>query len=298
MDTPDGGSIMQMTRDKIIEAVQGTNDLPSFPDVVLKLQEEFRKSEPSIARVGQIVEQDPAISARFLKVANSAYYSRTQKISSIQNAVTRLGLEEARLLALATGLVSQFGDFGGGDPQRFWGHSLAVALSVRIMSELSSKAISESVADSAFTGGLLHDLGVLILFHLFPEPYGELTKIVMEKGGTPGDVEREQWGTDHGEVGEILALRWKLPESICQAIRYHHCPWEAAPKHRSLVQLVHLSDFVCNNQGFGRTESGFPEEFDQGAWDALGLDLNQVPEIIEQVRQEGQRSEVFMEAFG
>jgi HD-like signal output (HDOD) protein len=289
---------MQLTRGQIIEAVQQTTNLPSFPDVVLKLQEELRRSEPSIARVGQIVEQDPALSARFLKVANSAYYSRIQKTTSIQHAVTRLGLEEARLLAMATGLVGQFGDFFRGDPQRFWVHSLAVALSVRIVVELGSKKISKELADSAVTGGLLHDLGVLILLHLFPKQYGELTKRVLEEGGVPIDAEYEQWGTDHGEVGEVLALRWGLPEPICQAIRYHHSPWAASPTHRLLVQLVHISDFVCNNQGFGRAESGFPEKFDQGAWDAIGLDLNQVPEIIQKVQDEGQRSAVFMGSFG
>jgi len=289
---------MELTRERIIEAVEKTTTLPSFPEVVLRLQEELGKSEPSVLRVGQIVEQDPALSARFLKVANSAYYSRTQKTSSIQQSVTRLGLEEARLLALATALVSQFGGFGGGNPQRFWGHSLAVALSVRIMVDLGTAKISKGEADSCFSGGLLHDLGVLILYHLFPEEYAGLAKKVREEGGVPSNVEREWWGTDHGEVGEVLARRWKLPETICEVICHHHSPWAAAPQHRPLVQLVHLSDFVCNNQGFGRAESGFPEEFDQGAWEALGLDLNQVPEIIEKVRKEGQRSEVFMEAFG
>jgi HD-like signal output (HDOD) protein len=289
---------MELTREQIISAVEQTTSLPSFPEVVLRLQEELGKSEPSVLRIGQIVEQDPALSARFLKVANSAYYSRGQKTTSIQQAITRLGLAEARLLALATALVNQFGNFGGGNAQRFWGHSLAVALSVRIMVDLGKAEISKEAADSYFSGGLLHDLGVLVLFHIFPEEYAELTKEVQEKGGVPCDIEREYWGTDHGEVGGVLARLWKLPENICEAICHHHSPWAAAAEHRQLVQLVHLSDFVCNNQGFGRAESGFPEEFDQGAWEALGLDLEQVPEIIEKVQEEGQRSEVFLEAFG
>ncbi len=289
---------MTVTRENILKAAKKVSDLPSFPDVVVRLEHELGKHMPSLREVARIVEQDPMLSAQFLRVANSAYYSRVKATTSIAGAVNRLGFIEARKLAIATALIDRYKQHGGERPDLFWGHSLAVALATRAVSSFSTKELSEETMESSFAAGLLHDLGILVLLHIFPKEYEELTQEIRNQGGIASDIERSNWGVDHGEVGEVLAKQWKLPDAICQVIRYHHQPWLADPEHRTLVQLVHLSNFICNNQGFGRREAGFPDSFDHAAWDSLGLSLEQVPEITEKVSEEGERSTLFVKAFG
>ena len=282
---------MTLTRDQVLTGLSKTTSLPSFPDVLLRFEEELAKDEPSMSALSKIVENDPALSARFLKLANSAFYTRSKATTSVLGAIQRLGLSEARRLTVATVLISSYGGFGGRDPRLFWVHSVATALTTRVLARLSTAELSEEAIEGAYTAGLLHDLGALALHHLFPDDCSEVYEILEEKGGVAHAVEEELWGISHGEVGELLGEQWKLPTEILKAIRHHHRPWECEEEHRGVVRLVHLANFVCNNQGFGRLESGFPDTFDHSAWESLGLSLAQVPTIIDLAIEEGGRSE-------
>ncbi len=288
---------MNLTRDQILEAVHKTAGLPSFPEVVLKLEKELAKGQPSVSKASNIVSSDPALSARFLQVANSAFYTRGKKTVSINQAVARLGLIETKRLAVATAMVGRYRGLGGGDANQFWTHCLAVGFSTQTVESMAIDDPDAEKVESAFSAGLIHDIGILALFHLFPEEYKQLNQVVQEHGGTTYEMELQKWQIDHGEVGEILARQWELPEPICQVVRHHHSPWNAEPQFRRLAQIVHISDFICHNQGFSRLESGFPDSFDHSAWESLGLSLDQVPEIIDQVRKQGEQSEAFMAAF-
>ncbi|MCP4677217.1 MAG: HDOD domain-containing protein [Deltaproteobacteria bacterium] len=288
---------MALSRDKILAAVKKADSLPSVPDLIMQLEKELRKPHPSIAEVTKIIEQDPSLSANLLRITNSAFYRRTRETTTVRQAMMRLGFEEVRRMATAAVLVDGYKGFAGGNPKLYWGHCMAVSLACRAVAEFCTHEFSKDDIELVFTAGLLHDLGVLALYHLFPKEYAELMQTVLEKGGIAHDAEVNAWDIDHGEVGEVLTRRWKLPEPICQVARFHHRPWLCADEHRSLIWLVHISNFICNNQGYGRKESGFPDAFDHGAWDALGLSLNQVPEIIEKVQEEGERSATFINAF-
>jgi len=204
-----------------------------------------------------------------------------------------LGLAEVRRLALASAVVGRYKEVGSRDPKAFWIHSIAVALATQITANIAAERLTQAHVDGAYVAGLLHDLGVLAMVQLFPEAYQAVTAEVAETGAPAWEVEVREFGIHHGEVGAILAERWELPEPVRSAIHHHHQPWLADDDHRKLVQLVHFANFACSNQGFDRLETGFPMGFDDGAWEGLGLTLEQVPEIIDQVKIQGERSEVF-----
>ena len=290
--------LSELNRERIVEAISKAKNLPSVPNLVLELDRELAVAEPDINRISELIQQDLSLSARLLSVANSAFFRGATQTTSLRQALMRLGFLEARRMVVATALIENYRGFGGRSPELFWGHSLAVGLTTRTIARFSSNKLPDDVVESAFSVGLLHDLGVMALLHLFSEEYEQLLHKIEQEGGTSIDVEYECWGIDHGEVGEMLARRWELPESVCQGIRYHHQPWLASQNEQALVRLVHLANFVCNNQGYGRRESGFPDAFDHSSWQELGLEIEQVPEIITEVCKEGQRSRVFMDAFG
>jgi two-component system, cell cycle response regulator len=292
---------MTITREQIIEAVKHQKRLPSIPDLVMRLEKELQKKDPSIKEVSTLIEQDPALSLRILSVANSVFYSRGKEASSVKQAMLRLGFAEIRRLAIAAVLVENYRDFCGGSPALFWGHSLAVGLAARALTEFCSVKIENEITESAFTCGLLHDLGVMAFGQLFPSEYQAVVVKVLGRGGELSEAEIDTFGIDHGEVGAILMKGWELPDVMCKVVEFHHRPWRCNtenPSLMNLIYLVHLSDFICNNQGYGRRRQLLPESFDHMAWDALGLSLECVPEIIEKVRFEGERSQVFMNAFG
>lgn len=275
-----------------IDAVLGRPDaLPAFPEVVMSLERELRKQTASVHTVARIVESDPTLSARFLSAANSAFYSRGQLARTVLQAVGRLGLFEVRRIVVATAVLQRFGSLGGTDPKAFWIHSVAVALATRIMARMARAQLNPVVVEAAYIGGLLHDIGIVLLLHHFSDDYAGVIAHVDAEGGGTSEAERAVLGVDHTVVGERIAVMWKLPDEVCATLRFHHHPWDAPAPIRSLVYLVHLADFVCNNQGYSRSEAGFPMEFDDGSWEALGLTIEQIPEIIEKVKEEGSRSE-------
>jgi HD-like signal output (HDOD) protein len=282
---------MALTRERILDAVRRTRDLPTLPDVAFRISEEIRKPDAATPAVAKIVENDPTLAARFLKIANSAFYRRAKPTTTIAGAIQRLGFVETRRVALATTLIAQFGAFGNRAPDQFWKHSVAVALACRTLAKISTAPLTEEEVESAYTAGLLHDLGALVVCHLFPEEAAALAARIDGEGRDASLVEMEEWGTDHGEVGFALATSWGLPKDIAAAIHLHHRPWQAAAGQRRSVQLVHIANFACNNRGISRADSGVASEFDAGSWQALELSVEQIPEIIELTLEEGTRSE-------
>lgn len=292
---------MTLRREDILDALKKQTSLPSIPDLVIRLEAQLRSDEPSMNEIAEIIEQDPALSMRLLSVANSAFYRRGKEASTVRQAMTRLGFEEIRRLAVAAALVNNYKEFGSENPKLFWGHSLAVAFATKAVAEYCNTPLMEDAVSASFTCGLLHDVGILALNQLFARDYQEIRGKRVLEGGDINRLEMEMFGIDHGEVGGELMRQWELPEQMCNVVTLHHRPWECNPDDKTtyeMVQLIHISDFICNNQGYGRRRQILPEAFEDASWDALGLSLDHVPDIINRVRVEGERSQVFMSAFG
>jgi len=281
---------MTLTRNDILQAAATCTDLPSFPQVVLALEQAFQKEDASVQDIAALVAQDAPLSARFLKVANSALYASAREATDVRQAVLRLGLVESRRIAIASSLLGAFGAMGGADAEKFWQHNLAVALIAEGIAKRSPNVGDDDVS-AVFTAAILHDLGAIVLTYLYPEEVAALASRAHTHGQNLCMLEAEVWGVDHAEVGATLAETWGLPSPLPEVIRHHHHPLAAPDDVQVLAQVVHVANFMANNRGFRRGEETHQESCSDGAFDALGFDMGEIPDLIDEVEELGERGE-------
>ena len=180
---------------------------------------------------------DAAVCAKVLQLVNSAYFGLGQKIVSVRAAVTYLGVEVIKSLVLGSSSFSDkaISEVKGFSPERLQHHSMLTAL-------LAKKIVSSpQLADAAFTAGLLHDIGALVLLHAAPPDYVRALDRTKELGGDTASAEREIFGVTHAEVGAYLLGLWGIPFPIVEAVAFHHRPNEVAPESRALVAAIHIA---------------------------------------------------------
>jgi HD-like signal output (HDOD) protein len=201
--------------------------LPTMSGVVAKVLSLTGSDKANASDVAAWISQDPALSARILRIVNSAFYGLRATVATVQRAVVILGFSRVRGMVLGAaaaeslrGLAPQAPSFALRD---FWYHSAATA---DLASGLCRRAFPERV-DEAFTAGLLHDIGGLLLAVHAGDAFEECIHAARATGRPLEEVERERLGLDHGEVGAQAAKRWNLPPSLEAAIRFHDHPSEA-----------------------------------------------------------------------
>lgn len=194
--------------------------------------------------LGAVIAQDQSLTAKLLKVANSAFYSPRGSVANVRDAVVRLGFDQVKNLALGISVVGMFerGTQRGEHRVRTWTHALNTA----VLAELLDRERGRR-AERAFTAGLLHDLGQVILDQYFPEVHRALHENARATGRTPAEVEAELLGCTHAHVGFWVAERWRFPDDVSEAIRFHHLPGCSLGDAGALTALVHVADALVNN---------------------------------------------------
>jgi HD-like signal output (HDOD) protein len=274
-------SAPSLTRELILDAVWRTDQLPPYPSIVAEVERELAKPDPSPTKVGTILAEDPALSAAILRLANSAFQAARGETTNVAQAVVRLGLRHTRRMVMTAALVQRWPVHRAVNQRSFWNHSVSVALTASEFDKLAGVSIPAEVLEASFTAGILHDLGALVLARAFPEQYAWLSEIAIAEGRGIAPLELDRWGVDHGEVGGIVACRWELPDSLREAVAFHHQPWQARSEHRLLTQLVHVADFLCSSVSPSRTEDKIQGDLDVASWNALGLSVEQGASLFE-----------------
>lgn len=289
-------STRTLNRQLILEAAARSTNLPVLPRVTAQVEKEIANPKTSAARVAAIIKTDPALSAAMLRIANSAIHAPRREICDITQAISQIGLKEVHRVTLVTGLVRTWPRQANLDLQRFWTHSVAVGLTTAELTRTLKTPLTPESNEVTFMAGLLHDLGALVLFRVFPEECMEVRQLAEERGCPVAELELERWSIDHGEVAKAIAERWNLPEILRPSMAFHHRPWLAASTDRRLVQVVHIADFFCNNQGVGRTDPALPPWFDEDAWESLGFQLSDVNSLVDRVCKQCSDSTVWSDA--
>lgn len=278
-------------RELIHAKMERAIDLPTLPQVVIKVEKLARDENASAKDLAEVMNLDPALTARVLKIANSVIYGGRSPISSVSYAVARIGFSEVRNIALSLSILKLFHEKGQLDYRRFWKHCLSVAFASRIVKRFGDKDLGNF--DNFFVVGLLHDVGIMVLDQYFSTYYAAVLAEVRGASLSLSDLEKDLLGIDHAEVGAMLLEKWRLPDDIVQAVRYHHSP-HMAPWTTSSIQVVHLSNFICNNQGLDNGIEAFPSGFCESSWDGMGLSVDNIPEIIKEVNEETAKSEMMV----
>ena len=260
------------------DLVTGSIKLVSVPELYVRLNEAVENPASTTAKIGQIISQDPALTAHLLKIANSPLYGFTSKIDTISRAVMVIGTRGLRDLALATSAVDIFSKIPGTmiSMASFWRHSIFTGVIARILAGRCNVLHSERL----FVTGLLHDIGQLIIFYKLPEMARDALYRSRSTGQLLHEAEREVMGFDHAMVGgEILRL-WNLPVSLAEAVTYHHEP-DGTDEYALEAAIIHLASSLASI-GEGMTLSGGtyePTVYDAISWERI----NQSPDITDTV---------------
>ena len=244
-----------------------------MPEAALAVVRMSNDQNASAHALADKIAHDQSLTARVLRLSNSAYYGLPRQITSIQDAVVLLGMRTVRHLALVASTFPWLKRPRKGyslGPQALWAHSIAVSVGAQLIAG-NAKGVS---SDEAFTAGLLHDIGKVVLSMWVEEKLVELV-LRSEIEQAPFDqLEREVLGYDHAEVGAYLGIQWNLPESLTNTICLHHRPDELEPPCL-LTDAVHVADVLAMSLGYGIGGDGLHYTLSIGAMERLGLSPEQ-----------------------
>ncbi len=284
-----------MERFKLKETILSKlRDLPTLPDVANKVMEIASNPRSSAADMGKVISQDQSLTARILRLVNSAYYGFPRKISTVTQAVVILGFRTVRDLVLSISVSELFKGKkqAGMDVEALWLHNLGVAVTSKILAQ----RIDYDQPDEAFTAGLLHDLGKLVLIKFMPKDYEKVATIAKNGGKWIRDVEEGILGVDHAVVGKWVAEKWKFPPQLTHAILMHHQP-QAENEYPELVSIVHGADVFARIKKIGSGGDDQIPSLKKEAWVILKLNPKDLDEIYAQIDEEMNNARSFFEAL-
>jgi HD-like signal output (HDOD) protein len=259
------------------EKLSEVREISTLPHVMVRIMEIITDEKSSAADLAKEIAVDASLTAKILKMVNSAYYGFYREIVKISDAVVVLGFNEIRRLSLAISVLDMFGGNQPGHRLRHWNHSFMCAA----MSDILAKEW-HIPNKGAFTVGLLHDIGKLVLDQYFNSMFLTV-RARMEELMEPAHVaEKSLYGFDHADIGYWLSERWNLPVDLSEAIRCHHCP-EDAQEASDLVKVVFVADALCLELE-GLKEAGLPvsEISDDGK---IGLSQEEKAEFLSKLEQ-------------
>jgi putative nucleotidyltransferase with HDIG domain len=251
--------------------------LPTLPASYYRVVQLANRETSSAVDFEEAMKPDPALTANVLRLANSALFGVPRSISSIRHAVAMLGTRRVVQAALGAAMGRVVPDELPGygmDAGEYWRHSVAVAVyTSRLAQELKYKDQGE-----AFTAGLLHDIGKLMVGIFLAENLDGVLQKVRLENNIFVTAEELVLGVDHAKVGELVASKWQLPSAIAHVVRYHHEP-SAAEEDQALVDMVHVADCLAHSVGFGTDVGELSRSIDESSMVRLGLATRQLEAI-------------------
>jgi putative nucleotidyltransferase with HDIG domain len=248
------------------DVVTRLRDLPSLPAVVMELLTSIDQEDVDISVLAKKVSHDQALTAKTLRLANSSAFGLQVKVTTIQQAITFLGFQTTRNLITAAAVTGCFaeGQCAGFNDKAFWRHSIATAACARVLARRM-----RFNQDYAFTAGLLHDIGRLVLVSTYPERYSEVLAWRSAHDCEVIEAERAVLGIDHVVAGAALAAHWNFSDTMRLAIAWHHEPEQAGAGF--LATIIHVANAIVHALDIAREDDDLVPQVSSVAWTALGL---------------------------
>jgi len=253
---------------KIRRLLDHVSDIPPLPSVTTRILRVAEDPVSSAQDLTEIISRDPALTSQILKAANSAFYGFPQKIGTVYLAVVILGFNMVRTIVLGTGVLKLFRAKSAStsilNPNTFWEHSLKCGVACRLL----ATNYKYHVAGEAFTAGLLHDIGRIVLAHYTTHQFEKVFKHSEDHRCSMLDAEMAVLGFSHADVGGYLLEKWSLPIPIVDAVCFHHFPGQSrhAP---DLASITHVADYLSHLHSFRRGEEPQEPSLDQSDWGSL-----------------------------
>ncbi|MHC5022361.1 MAG: HDOD domain-containing protein [Planctomycetota bacterium] len=253
--------------------------LPTCPSIAARVLALINDPSTSAKDFAVVIESDPALAARLLKIANAAYFGQRGTITNIKRALTLVGLRQLRLIVLGFELVGHLDKLGGRafDLPRFWRDAVLRACVARAL----ARRVVPRCAEEAFIVGLLQDCGVLVLAQIFGPEYAELYGAVGNQPAAFHEAERSRFSHDHVEAMDVLTDQWDFPDLIRAPMRWHHRPVPLEGDTAD-VQLLAAVAYVAGSVCLETGPTGESPDLCSYCRDTLGLEKEDVEEILEE----------------
>jgi HD-like signal output (HDOD) protein len=271
-DLPSGDILKKIILNRLTE-------LPPMPQVMFKAREIMNDPTSSFKALADILEKDQAMATRVLRLSNSAYYGLAGKVTSLQHAAVLLGYKtvgEVVAMATSSKLLGDSLEGYGLNSGDLWKHSLAVAISSRLIAAKGHKELE----NDAFSAGLIHDAGKIVLNKYVLERRDAFEDYMNDQSKSFLDAEKEILGFDHSEIAAGMCDVWKIPKSLVSAICFHHNP--SSTNGNVLAIIVHVADALALMSGIGAGVDGMLYKMDQRAQESLGLNEEDLRAILDQ----------------
>jgi HD-like signal output (HDOD) protein len=275
-----------LSLDQLAESV---NEIPPMPAVAVRTMQMTTDPNVGPRELAAVVSADVALSARVLRIANSAYYGMPRKISTVSEAVLLLGMKAMHSLAVAAAAYDTLAknlDGYGLPSGELWRHSVSCGVAAQVIARRTRAVATEE----AFTAGLLHDVGKVILSIYVAQQMQAILALVELEECPFYAAERTVLGFDHADVGSRVAERWNLPAPLCQAIRGHHEPQACDPLD-ALTAVVHVANSVCHREGIGLRLLGPQESVAEIALERLKMDRASIDDVASEMAEHLRKSD-------
>lgn len=232
--------------DKLEAVVADMTSLPSLPEQYENIMREMQSDDPSLQKIGEIIQTDVAMSAKILQLVNSAFFGLARHLSSPAEAAMYLGVDVLKSLVLTSGVFSQFDDdaVDASAIKKIWDHSIEVG---SLAKDIAHTECDQSlVSDYALMGGLLTDVGKLVFAINYPDKFTNVATKVENDDRLDFEVERELFGHTHGDVGAYLVGLWGLPNPVVECVAYNHSPLACAASGFTALTAVHVADVLVS----------------------------------------------------
>ena len=255
--------------------VRRIKNLPTIPGVVAKISRMVENPEAGVAEIGRLITQDQVLSAKVLRMANSAFFGMSRKISSIPQALMILGLDVVKGLVLTSSVFDMIQKSMTG----LWEHSIGCAAAAGAVAQTLGRGDAEEI----LVAGLLHDLGKVVLALNLPDDLKLIHAQSSARRMSFHEAETAVLDFHHGEIGQWLAEHWNLPDSLAEPMRLHHHP-ERAVSYPETTAIVHIANSVIRGWGYGYAGDTLVPPISPAAWEILGLktaDFKTILDIME-----------------
>lgn len=229
------------------------SSLGSYQPVLDEIEAALQSPQCSLVTIGEAVEKDPDLTARLLRLGNSAFYGFSTRLSTVSEAISLIGVQQVQDLIMASSIVERLAGVSEEfvSMESFWRHSLACGIGARLIA--MERRLPK--ADKYFVAGLLHDIGRMVLYGQAPASAQEVFGLYRKEKLLLREAEARVLGYDHAQIGQALMEHWKYPLNLIRAVGYHHQP-AAAEIAKEEVATVHLADHIVNAMQIGSRVSG------------------------------------------
>lgn len=268
--------------------IDRSGKLGSLPAIVYRVFDMMDDPKSTATKIGKVINDDPALTARLLKLVNSPFYGFTAKVDTVYRAVALIGHKELRSVVVAASAIKVFDGIPSElvDMKAFWKRSLSTAVTARVLAAFKR----EKEIERYFIAGLLHDIGSLLLYLKLPEEMSQALQMHQSDGVEISKAEKKVLGYEHTEVGGALLKKWNLPAQICGSVRHQLVPEKAPQAEQQAAWLIKLATEIVSHHIERDPQLGEDAEIAPAIWQANNLDIELLPKILEKAEQQYESS--------